>query len=132
LQDTLLAMTSDFDSAFDQLKTVFGGHLRHLVVSQDTSSIFSVTGRKPSPFPQHKGHPMWFGSVRKGKAYVSLHLMPLYMNPPLLKAVPPALKTRMQGKTCFNFKAAPEPEVLKQIRQLVQAAMKDWTAKKYL
>lgn len=75
---------------------------------------------------------MWFGSVRKGKAYVSLHLIPLYMNPPLLSAVSPGLKKKMQGKTCFNFKAAPEPELLKDIEQLVEAALKDWTAKNYV
>jgi hypothetical protein len=75
---------------------------------------------------------MWFASVRQGKAYVSFHLMPLYMNPPLLRTVSPSLKKRMQGKTCFNFKAAPEPELLKELERLVEAAMNDWAAKKYV
>lgn len=75
---------------------------------------------------------MWFGSVRMGKAYVSFHLMPLYMNTPLMKTVSPGLKKRMQGKTCFNFKAAPEPQLLKELKQLVKAAMKDWASKRYL
>jgi len=38
----------------------------------------------------------------------------------------------MQGKTCFNFKAVPEPELLKTIKQLVAAAVTDWKAKKFL
>jgi len=75
---------------------------------------------------------MWFGSVRLGKAYVSFHLMPLYMNPRLAGAVSPALKKRMQGKTCFNFKTVPEPELLKELQQLTAAALKDWTARSYL
>jgi len=79
-----------------------------------------------------RGRPLWFGAVRIGKNYVSFHLMPLYMNPPLLRAVSPSLKKRMQGKTCFNFKAALEPELLQALRQLVEAAMTDWTAKKYV
>jgi hypothetical protein len=54
------------------------------------------------------------------------------MNPPMLRAVSPNLEKRMQGKTCFNFKAAPEPELLKDLRRLVEAAMNDWTAKKYV
>jgi hypothetical protein len=33
---------------------------------------------------------MYFGSVRLGKAYVSFHLMPLYMCPVLAKSIPPA------------------------------------------
>ena len=58
--------------------------------------------------------------------------MPLYMNPPLMSAVSPGLKKRMQGKTCFNFKTAPEPELLAELGQLVEAAKKDWTLKKFL
>ncbi len=125
-------MPSGFDLAFDQLKGVFAKHLRRLAVSEDSTSVYNVTCRTPSPFPQHKGHPMWFGSVRKGKAYVSFHLMPLYMNPSLMATISPALKKRMQGKTCFNFKAAPEPELLKDLKELVEAAVKDWSAKKYV
>ncbi len=125
-------MASDFELAFDQLKSVFASHLRQLAISEDTAAVYSVTCRTPSPFPQHKGQPMWFGSVRMGKAYVSFHLMPLYMNPPLMNAVSPGLKKRMQGKTCFNFKAAPEPQLLKELKQLVNAAMKDWASKGYL
>ena len=52
------------------------------------------------------------GGVRLGKAYVSFHLMALYMCPEMQKSITPALKKRMQGKTCFNFKTQPEPELL--------------------
>ncbi len=125
-------MASDFDQVFAQLKNVLAKRRGHLAVTENTASVFSVSCTTPSPFPQHKGHPMWFGSVRKGKAYVSFHLMPLYMNPPLMSAVSPGLKKRMQGKTCFNFKTAPEPELLAELGQLVEAAKKDWTLKKFL
>ena len=75
---------------------------------------------------------MWFGSVRLGKAYVSFHLMPLYMNPPLARSISPALKKRMQGKTCFNFKNIPIPELLEELKQLTAAALKNWAEKQYL
>ena len=74
---------------------------------------------------------MYFGSVRLGKAYVSFHLMPLYMNPALTKTISPALKKRMQGKTCFNFKAPPEPETLSELRRLTKAGLKQWQEKKW-
>jgi len=125
-------MAGDFEMAFSQLKRVFAGHLCRLAIKTDTAAEYALNTRVPSPFPQHKGHPMWFASVRKGKAYVSFHLMPLYMNPPLLRAISPSLKKRMQGKTCFNFKTAPEPELLQALGQLVEAAMNDWDAKKYV
>jgi hypothetical protein len=56
--------------------------------------------------PSKPGQPMWFGGVRQGKAYVSYHLMPVYTHPALLETISPALKKRMQGKSCFNFKVA--------------------------
>ena len=61
---------------------------------------------------------MYFGSVQIGKAYVSFHLMPLYMNDPLTATISPALKKRIQGKTCFNFKAVPEVEILNELKRL--------------
>jgi hypothetical protein len=48
-------------------------------------------------------HPIFFGCVKTGKAYVSFHLMALYCFPELSKAMSPALKKRMQGKACLNF-----------------------------
>ncbi len=125
-------MAGEFEVAFSELKRVFAGHLSRLAVKKDTATEYSLNTLVPSPFPQHKGQPMWFASVRRGKAYVSYHLMPLYMNPPLLRTVSDSLKKRMQGKTCFNFKAAPEPELLKDLGRLVESAMNDWTAKKYV
>jgi hypothetical protein len=123
---------AEFSSAFAALKALLERHAKGLVVQSDTDAVYSLGGRVASPFPQHKGHPMWFGSAKLGKAYVSFHLMPLYMNPALTKIVSPALKKRMQGKTCFNFKAVPEPELLKELEQLTEAAIQDWTAKGWL
>ncbi len=125
-------MTGDFESTFAVLRSALKQQREPLAVSADTPDRFTLVGRKPSPFPKHKGKPMWFGELRIGKAYVSLHLLPLYMNQPLLKLVPPNLRKRMQGKACFNFKAAPDPELLAEIKQLVEAAIKDWTEKQLL
>lgn len=69
---------------------------------------------------------MWFGALKLGKAYVSLHLMPLYMSPTLETAISPALKKRMQGKTCFNFKAVPDEELLADLKKLTAACAAAW------
>ena len=42
------------------------------------------------------------------KAYVSYHLMGVYMNTRLLDGLSEQLRARMQGKTCFNFKSLDE------------------------
>jgi len=125
-------MATEFGVVFETLKAVLAGHAKGLGVQADSAEVYSLVGRKASPFPQHKGNPMWFGSVRMGKAYVSFHLMPLYMNPPLEREIPPELKKRMQGKSCFNFKKQPEPEMLAQLDALTGKALGDWTAKGWL
>ena len=72
---------------------------------------------------------MYFASVRLGKAYVSFHLMPLYMNPSLTGEISAGLRKRMQGKTCFNFKADPAPELLAELERLTAAGFQQWSEK---
>jgi hypothetical protein len=123
---------ANFETAFNQLKSVFDLHIARLSVKENSSAEFTVHTKSASPFPQHKDQPMFFGSVRIGKAYVSFHLMPLYMNASLTKTISPALKKRMQGKTCFNFKNAAEPDVLSELQRLTDAGVKQWTEMKWL
>src|SRR5579884_2661252 len=99
--------TTDFALVFDALRGVLRKHAKTLAVRKNEPGLYHLGTRCPSPFPQHKGHPMFFAAVKVGKSYVSLHLLPLYMNPALTKQVSPALKKRMQGKACFKFKTVP-------------------------
>ena len=48
------------------------------------------------------------GRVQVGKAYVSFHLMPIYANPTLVRELSTGLRSRMQGKSCFNFTTSDE------------------------
>jgi hypothetical protein len=115
-----------FDTVFAALKPVLAKYAKRLAVKTDTPFEYALITKRPSPFPQHKGHPMDFGSVRIGKAYVSFHLMPMYMSPALTQIISPALKKRMQGKSCFNFKALPEPDLIAGLTQLTGAAFGHW------
>jgi len=124
-------MLADFGAVFAELKPVLSKHRKRLSVKADTPVEFMVT-KGASPFPQHKGQPMYFGSVRLGKAYVSFHLVPLYMCPELTTGISPALKKRMQGKACFNFKAGPEPELIAELKQLTEGAILRWSEKKWV
>ena len=125
-------MAADFAAVFAALKPAFAKYAKHLAVKADTPIEYTLVTKSASPFPQHKGQPMYFGSVRLGKAYVSFHLMPIYMCPPLMESIPPALKQRMQGKTCFNFKTQPEPELIAGLTRLTEAAFKQWSEKKWV
>ena len=127
-----MTIPADFAAILAVLKPVLVMYVNRLAVKADTSVEYTLVTKSASPFPQHKGQPLYFGSVRLGKAYVSFHLMPLYMCPVLATRISPALKQRMQGKTCFNFKTDPEPELMAGLKRLTEAAFKLWDEKKWL
>jgi hypothetical protein len=79
----ILRRRPDSSRIFAALKPVMAEEEGRLAVQKDNSSEYSLVRKVPSPFPQHKGQPMWFGALKLGKAYVSFHLMPLYMSPTL-------------------------------------------------
>lgn len=92
-----------------ELHQVMVGSVPSMVVARDEPDQLEL--HAPWPNPRKPAEPMWFGAVRIGKAYVSYHLMPLYTEPGLAAAVPDLLRRRMQGKSCFNFKAADEAQL---------------------
>jgi len=125
-------MPDDFAAVFAALKPILAKYEKRLTVKADTPKEYTVLTKSPSPFPQHKGEPLFFASVRIGKAYVSFHFLPLYMCPTLNEQIAPALKKRMQGKACFNFKSPPEPELTSELKRLTEAGLKLWKEKKWL
>jgi hypothetical protein len=125
-------MADDFTAVFAVLKPVLMKYSNCLAVTADSPIEYALVTKSASPFPQHKGQPLSFGSVRLGKAYVSFHLMPIYMCPELMKTIPPALRKRMQGKTCFNFRAKPEPELIAGLTQLTEAGFRQWSERKWV
>ena len=58
--------------------------------------------------------------------------MPLYMCPVLNQTISPALKKRMQGKTCFNFKSEPDPELVTELKRLAEEGLKQWAGKNWI
>jgi hypothetical protein len=64
-------MAADFAAVFAVLKPVLTKYANRLAVKADTSVEYSLVTKSASPFQQHKGQPLHFGSVRLGKAYVS-------------------------------------------------------------
>lgn len=59
--------------------------------------------------PEAVGKPWGYvAGTRPGKRYVSFYLMGVYARPELLDSMSPALRKRMQGKSCFNFSSVDE------------------------
>lgn len=96
----------DFHALFNRLKTLLTLYAPFLnVINDEPGKYYLETG-----YSEKWKKPLFFGSAIVQKNYVSFYLMPVYMFPDLLEGISPALKKRMQGKSCFNFKQ--EDEVL--------------------
>lgn len=104
----------NFDGIFASLRRrILARYAQSLSVAEDSPQRYSLEGRVgPATLRA------WGGKLKKpmipvawvevGKAYVSFHLMGVYGNPKAGEGMSPALRARMQGKTCFNFKVADE------------------------
>lgn len=125
-------MPTDSAAAFSALRSVLASYADRLSVTADTPGEYTLMTKSPSPFRQHKGQPLFFGSVRTGKAYVSFHLLPLYMCPELNNGISEKLQKRKQGKACFNFKNNPDPELLDELKRLTGSGLSAWSEKKWL
>ncbi len=117
----------DFSHVFGALRPVLMKYSKRLFVKHDAPDNYYLETKSRS----YQGERMFFGGVRSGKAYVSFYLMPVYVYPELLKKIPPGLKLRMQGKSCFNFTAV-EPKLIDQLGQLVEAGFKKFGDEKLL
>ena len=88
-----------------RLKAILEPYAREMYVSADDAKWYGV-----DLAPEAERNPTtWFGAVRRGKRYVSIYLMPVYVDPGLLDDASPELRKRMQGKSCFNFNKVDEP-----------------------
>ncbi len=93
-------MPADLTPVFQRLKTILEPYAEQLVVAENTDDNYYLNTAHIMPNKQ----PLYFGSTIIKKNYVSFYVMPVYLHPELLEDVSEALKKRMQGKSCFNFK----------------------------
>lgn len=89
-----------FQQSFEQLRSLLKSYEPSLHVQTDEPDSYYLA--VPDAERNRKG--TFFGAVRRRKTYVSFHLTPIYQYPDLLEHISPELRTRMQGRSCFNFK----------------------------
>ena len=110
-----MATPNDFDATFLALKKILKPYERRMVVQSDSDNNYFLVTKHITKSKQ----PLWFAGVRRGKAYVSYHFVPIYVCPELAKGMSPELKKRMQGKGCFNFKSV-DAKLFKELAQLTK------------
>ena len=116
-----MAAKESFEEIFAALKPILEKYADRLAVQTDKPGEYFLETKTAI----RKGQRLQFGGVKIGKAYVSFHLMPIYMNPKLQAAISPELKKRMQGKSCFNFTNL-EPEQIAELKKLTAAGFEEF------
>jgi hypothetical protein len=117
----------EYQAAFDELSQILKVYQPHLVTVRDEADNFYLD----TAYVQPNGKPLYFGSVRVGKQYVSFHLMPVYLWPELLDGISDTLRKRMQGKSCFNFRS-PEPELFAELAALTRDGFQRYRDRGYV
>jgi len=102
---------SELQSVFGRLRELLAAHASEFAIAFDTTDRYGLEAPVgPATLRAWGGKariphiPIAWVEIRK--AYVSYHLIGLDGNTKLLANLSQPLRARMQGKTCFNFKAA--------------------------
>ena len=113
---------ADLETVFADLRAIMAPYAARLNLKKDDDTELYADTRHI----QKNKKPLFFGAVQMKKAYVSYHLMPVYVKPELLDGLSPELKARMQGKSCFNFRTMDTP-LLKELAALTKAGYASYT-----
>jgi len=111
---------NDLKPVFTALRSILTEYEPNLDIVADKPGYYYLNTRTLGP----NKHPISFGGVRIGKAYVSYYLMCAYAGNVQL-GMSPALKRRMQGKACFNFKSV-DPELFQELRAVTRTGYEAW------
>ncbi len=115
------APSKEFAETFAALRWILTPYAKKMKVTYDEPTRYWISSPTQT---DRSGNPLMAAAVILGKAYVSFHLLPLYMNPKLHREVPPSLKKRLHGKACFNFKSV-EKDLLKELAALTKIGIAD-------
>lgn len=117
---------SQLATVFAALREIMKPYAAKLETTTDTDTELYVNTRHV----QKNGKPLFFGAVLVKKNFVGYHLMPVYVEPKLLDHVSPALRMRMQGKSCFNFTKV-DPRLFQELSDLTRAAFEHYQEQEF-
>lgn len=110
---------NDLIPIFETLRALYVVHADKCVVLHDDTYRYYLGTHEVRT---NDGYRTGFGGVEIRKAYVSAHLMPVYIHPTLLEDVSVDLRKRMQGKSCFNFRK-PDKRLFGELDNLIRAGV---------
>lgn len=117
-------MGADFQTLFERIRPMFAAHEAAAVPKADKPDAYYLDTHEVRA---KDGYRTAFGGVEIKKNYVSAHVFPVYTDPSLLDGISPALRKRMQAKSCFNFKKVEEP-LLAELQRLIDTGAERYKA----
>lgn len=117
------ASSNQFSEIAAELRSILQPYEAHLTLTSTGSNEYSLDTSYILPNKK----PLFFASVQPRKNYVSFYLMPVYVFPELLNGITDALRKRMQGKSCFNFKKS-DPTLMAELAALTRAGYERYKA----
>jgi hypothetical protein len=118
---------ADLEPVFRTLRELLEPYAATLVVKRDDPGELYLD----THHVMENGQPLFFGAVQARRRYVSYHLMPVYVEPELLAGISPALRKRMQGKSCFNFTST-DAALVEELAALTQAGYERYRERGYV
>jgi len=111
---------------FSALRAMLLPHRSSLsVVHDDPEHFYANCARSDA-----KGKAQFFCAIKVSGRKHLFHFMPVYDFPELIDTISPALKKRMQGKSCFNFDTI-EPKLFKELAALTKSAYASYREQGY-
>jgi hypothetical protein len=121
--DVVIMSETEKHQIFPALRDILSPYATRMTVDRDEPDDYYLTaGVHP-----RTGKPTFFGAAQIKKSYVSFHLMPVYIYPDLLEGVSEGLRSRMQGKSCFNFRE-PDQALFKELIELTRSGFERYEA----
>jgi hypothetical protein len=114
---------AEFVAALEGLRAILARYAPRLTTKVDDAEQLYLDAGYSERFKRE----MFFGAVKRQKRYVSYYLMPVYVFPELLDGMSPALRARMQGKSCFNFRR-PEAALFEELADLTRRGFERFEA----
>lgn len=109
-------MSSTLDAVFVRLRDILATRSREFTISSDSAQHYCLNAPVGDATLKQ-----WGGKIKTPtipvawvevqQAYVSFHLMGIMGNTKLVNSLSSALRARMHGKSCFNFKAIDEMQI---------------------
>ena len=117
---------------FEAIKKLLAPYEKgHLHLLDEKGGQVGLISDKEVVIAGRKRDQLWFASALVQKGYVGFYFMPVYMNEPVRRLLPPELLKCLKGKACFYIKKN-DPILMGQIKEALKIGYDDYKKKGWI